>query len=272
MESMKFSFDDVFSAEEKIVKRVSETSDFLIDSPFPHVVIDDFLPVHLAHKLCEIFPTTADKAKRRGKTSAHKVYGNLKFTMYPGSISKDLEFFFQIFNAKAFIEALEELTNISGLIGDSFFEGAGLHQTFAGGSLNLHTDFTLNKRMQARRRLNLIIYLERDWDISWGGELVLRGDNGCEKFVVPQFNRAVIFETSGNNIHGQPYPLSCPAEKSRKSMALYYYDIDSFDQRVETQYFMSRHNTFLENIRILMTRKNTYLKKILDVAKGRRDV
>jgi hypothetical protein len=36
-------------------------------------------------------------------------------------------------------------------------------------------------------------------------------------------NHAVIFNTTEESIHGYPDPLTCPADVTRKSIALYYY-------------------------------------------------
>jgi hypothetical protein len=41
--------------------------------------------------------------------------------------------------------------------------------------------------------------------------------------VAPLFNRMVIFSTTSDSYHGHPDPLICPPDRSRKSIALYYY-------------------------------------------------
>ena len=43
-----------------------------------------------------------------------------------------------------------------------------------------------------------------------------------EKFL-PVFNRCVVFSTTEDSYHGHPHPLTCPPDRTRKSLALYYY-------------------------------------------------
>ena len=42
-----------------------------------------------------------------------------------------------------------------------------------GGLLGVHADFIFYKRMQVWRRLNVLIYLNTEWDEAWGGHLEL---------------------------------------------------------------------------------------------------
>src|SRR3546814_13364087 len=41
--------------------------------------------------------------------------------------------------------------------------------------------------------------------------------------VAPVFNRCVVFNTDSDSYHGHPDPLTCPEDRSRRSIALYYY-------------------------------------------------
>jgi hypothetical protein len=44
-----------------------------------------------------------------------------------------------------------------------------------------------------------------------------------EKKILPLFNRMAIFSTTSTSYHGHPDPLTCPPDRTRKSLALYYY-------------------------------------------------
>jgi hypothetical protein len=77
--------------------------------------------------------------------------------------------------------------------------------------------------------LNLIVYLNPEWDAAWGGNLQLQADpwNGDSSgpSVAPHFNRAVIFETTERSWHGFS-TINLPPERkslSRKSFAIYLY-------------------------------------------------
>ena len=124
---------------------------------------------------------------------------------------------------------LEKLTGIAGLIPDPHLRGGGLHEIRRGGSLGVHADFNFYKRLNLFRRLNLLLYLNENWSEEWGGHLELWDRTGkrCMQRIAPIFNRAVIFDTSNFSYHGHPHPLECPDNRSRKSLALYYYTVEA---------------------------------------------
>jgi len=128
-------------------------------------------------------------------------------------------------NSGTFLNFLERLTGIGGLIADPFLRGGGLHEIERGGNLGVHADFNFYERLKVYRRLNLLVYLNSSWQEAWGGQLELWTAD-CRtkaKSIGPVFNRAVIFDTSNKSYHGHPHPLACPEGESRKSIALYYY-------------------------------------------------
>jgi hypothetical protein len=45
----------------------------------------------------------------------------------------------------------------------------------------------------------------------------------AERRIEPTFNRIVIFSITDTAFHGHPEPLRCPAGRTRRSLALYYY-------------------------------------------------
>ena len=132
-------------------------------------------------------------------------------------------------NAAPFMAFLEKLTGIAGLIPDPHLRGGGLHEIRRGGSLGVHADFNFYKRLNLFRRLNLLLYLNENWSEEWGGHLELWDRTGkrCMQRIAPIFNRAVIFDTSNFSYHGHPHPLECPDNRSRKSLALYYYTVEA---------------------------------------------
>jgi 2-oxoglutarate-Fe(II)-dependent oxygenase superfamily protein len=131
-------------------------------------------------------------------------------------------------NGGHFVSVLEEVTGITGLVPDPHLRGGGLHEIRQGGLLGVHADFNVHPRLKLYRRLNLLIYLNRDWQESWGGALELWDREGrqCVHAIPPLFNRTVLFDTSNFSYHGHPHPLACPPERSRRSVALYYYSLD----------------------------------------------
>ena len=188
--------------------------------PFPHIVIDDFLPQDVLHKVLDDFPSSANKEYfDRGQE-------RLKYQYQPQDISSGLiRNLFAELNGQAFLGFLEELTGIKGLIPDPYFEGGGLHETKRGGHLGVHADFNVHERLVLERRLNLLVYLNEDWADDYGGQLELwnKDMSDCAIRVKPVFGRAVIFNTALDSFHGHPDPLACPADRSRRSIATYYY-------------------------------------------------
>jgi Rps23 Pro-64 3,4-dihydroxylase Tpa1-like proline 4-hydroxylase len=132
-------------------------------------------------------------------------------------------------NSKEFIKQLQKITGISKLYPDIGLHGGGLHIHGTGGKLNIHLDYSIHPKLKLQRKLNLIIYLEEDWNPEWGGNLELWSHNKeknkpDKRFVKIDnvFNRAVLFDTTKNSWHGFPDPLTCPEGKYRKSLAVYY--------------------------------------------------
>lgn len=146
--------------------------------------------------------------------------------------------FFNHLNSKQFLDVLSSLTGIPELVPDHTLQGGGLHKIERGGFLGIHTDFVKHPKLDLYRRLNLLIYLNKDWDKSWGGELELwEGDSTPTRKVAsipPKYNTSVIFKTTDKSWHGHPTPLMCPPETSRKSIALYYYTKEKPDFTIST--------------------------------------
>ena len=189
-------------------------------SPFPHIVIDDFLPAELLRKVLAEFPST------EGKKFFDRDQERFKFQLSPNeSESSVVRNLFAELNGEAFLAFLAEMTGIHGLISDPHFVGGGLHETKRGGHLSIHADFNIHERLNVERKLNLLIYLNEDWPDEYGGALELwdRGMKTCEKRVAPVFGRAVIFNTALDSFHGHPDPLNCPPDRARRSLATYYY-------------------------------------------------
>ena len=195
--------------------------EFVSNSPFQHVVLDDVFPTNILDDVLEEFPTPWSAPwEEFDKQTELKLALNDTTQMGPATRSLLAEF-----NGHVFVEFLEELTGIKGLIPDPHYVGGGLHQIRPGGFLKVHADFNRHQQLQLDRRLNALLYLNRDWEESFGGALELWDEKMSrpEKVVLPVFNRMVIFATTDFSYHGHPSPLMCPPDRTRRSIALYYY-------------------------------------------------
>jgi Rps23 Pro-64 3,4-dihydroxylase Tpa1-like proline 4-hydroxylase len=195
--------------------------DFLTAEPFPHVVIDDFLPPEVLDAVLAEFPEPEQTDWQQFDTS-REVKLALADAEQMGSATRHV---LAQFNTAVFTDFLESLTGITSLVVDQHYVGGGLHQIRSGGFLKVHADFNKHQGLKLDRRLNGILYLNQDWQEDWGGHLQLWANDmsRCEKKVLPVFNRFLVFATLDDANHGHPDPLTCPPERARRSMALYYY-------------------------------------------------
>lgn len=198
------------------------SEDYAHAQPFPHIVIDGILPEALLDKILQDFPAVVretDKVYNIGYGGEHKRQ------ILPEECPRFSRELFWFFNSKSVIEFLEGLTGIQGLLPDPHFSGGGYHETTRGGLLGVHADFRINETLHVQRRLNMLIYLNPDWEDAWLGQLELwsRDMKQCVKKVSPILNRCVVFSTEADTWHGHPDPLAVPEGVGRRSIALYYY-------------------------------------------------
>lgn len=218
-------------ADEFLADRTAGLNEtFAKAQPFPHVVIDDFLPGKHARFLSDMFPKPEhpvwlDWRKRSGHQYGKQGPGNAdRF----GLLDPSFRLALQEFNAAPFLTFLERVTGVSPLLPDPYFTGGGMHQILKGGILDIHTDFNVYHRLGVFRRLNVLIYLNEDWRESYEGRLELWSGNPneggvCALSIPPIFNRAVIFKTDKQSFHGHPAEWAAPEGVTRRSIALYYY-------------------------------------------------
>lgn len=197
--------------------------------PFPHVVLDDFLPQDTFRAVHDALPSLDDPTE----------WGNLESTLPDGRPAQRLKYHLQnvllmkppvrelIFemNSGPFTLFLQQLTGVKPLISDPHLQGGGVHLVKPGGSLRVHADFNKHPAYKFARRLNLLLYMNEDWREEYGGHLELWSKDmaRCVVRVAPIANRCVIFNTSEDSWHGHPHPLTCPEGRLRQSIALYYY-------------------------------------------------
>jgi hypothetical protein len=188
------------------------------------MVMDDFLPEGVLEGVLAEFPKPKDVDWHAFDSATERKLAT-KDDSVMGPATRHL---LAELNTSAFVDFLERLTGIEGLVPDPHFVGGGLHQIEPGGHLKVHADFNRHPRTHLERRLNVLIYLNREWKDEYGGafELWNQDMTQCETKVMPYFNRCVVFSTTSTSYHGHPEPLACPEGETRKSIALYYYSKD----------------------------------------------
>ena len=192
--------------------------------PYPHIAIDNFFPPALAEDIIKNFPHESEKNAAEYVLNYSGIQKN-KRQVHPNDCNAFCRNIFGFFNSASFLQFLEGLTGIKGLIADPYFNGGGFHEISTGGKLAIHADFRIHEQLHLQRRLNVLIYLNPNWQESFGGCLEIWDRAMKQKVasILPIFNRCVVFNTDADSYHGHPEPLNCPPDITRKSIALYYY-------------------------------------------------
>lgn len=231
------SFDDTVSSmlplERLARERDNLRASYEAARPYPHIVMDGFFDPAVLDRAVEEFPDPDRRDWSRFDTDAEikeTSRGIANLTPFTQMLMLQL-------CSEPFLEHIRYITGIKDLIWDPMFFGAGLHESPRGGWLNIHADWTGHAHLPLKRRLNLILYLNRDWEEDWGGALDLcdpaTGEAGTS--VLPVFNRAVLFPTTDKTLHGFPRPLTCPAHRTRKSISIFYWSADPEALKTATQ-------------------------------------
>jgi hypothetical protein len=199
----------------------SAHAEYLAAKPFPHIVFDNFFDPRLLDLVLEEFPKPGQIKWQSFDNAAEVKLASATEASF-GPVTRLL---FYHLNSMTFLDFLSRVTGIENLIADPGFEGGGLHQIVPGGKLGVHADFNRHRRYGLDRRLNLLLYLNKNWKEEYGGELELwdRDMTAKQAGVFPLFNRVMVFGTTDFTYHGHPDPLRCPEGMTRKSMALYYF-------------------------------------------------
>lgn len=192
--------------------------------PFHYLVYDNFFHPEAAERILQAYPTV-DTGEWNGTTYVNQ---KNKFAMTKfGADYPLLQQVFDEFNGAKFLGQMETITGIPELIGDDELFGGGLHQSVTGAFLDVHVDFNYHQTTKYHRRMNAIVYMNKDWKKDYNGYLELwdmkDGKKQQLEYIEPLFNRCVVFETNEVSFHGHPKPLATPQGVTRKSLAVYYY-------------------------------------------------
>src|ERR1700682_11769 len=213
-----------------VIGRAAEIQlEFQQAKPFRHVAIDNFQLPENCESLLRDFPVFDEKSapNELGLICRKAVVERVL------DISPFYKAFYKYINSAPFLDAMSKLTGIRDLIADKTLFGGGTHNNLSGQGLDVHMDFNIDERNMLHRRINLLIYLNKEWEEAWGGAIELHSDpynatTDQTASFLPLFNRAVIFETNEYSWHGFRR-IALPPDKqhlSRKSFSIYLYTKD----------------------------------------------
>lgn len=212
---------------------------YLGAAPFPSGYIDGFFDEEKLTTVLNEFPDLINVADHNFSNANEKKLAT-KGEYKLGPVAKE---FIRFMNAQPMLDFLSEMTGIPNLIPDPELAGGGYHEIKPGGFLKVHADFNKHPTNKLDRRLNVLVYLNKDWKEEYGGHFELWNEDMTESVtkILPIFNRMAMFSTTSKSYHGHPDKLTCPEDRSRKSIALYYYTNGRPEN--EVQDFLEDHST-----------------------------
>lgn len=211
--------------------------------PFPFFSLDNFLETEFADRVLDSYPSY-ETALEKGKTfHAVNEKGKVQMTdsqVFPPAV-KELN---EVLASQEWLDVLSYVMDIPNLLPDDQLVGGGIHQTGPRGHLDVHVDFNYLTERDLHRRLNILVYFNKNWKPEWGGNVELwdKDVKVCHHSSSPIFNRCVVFATSEISYHGVT-AVKCPEGNSRKSFAAYYYTKEApagWDGTVHSTIFKAR--------------------------------
>ncbi len=217
--------------------------------PVRNFAIDNFLRPEFAEEVRSEFPPF-QQALTQGKSfSAVNERGKVQVTDSTkfGPATFKLH---QLLASQEFRDLMSYAMDIPNLLDDPQLVGGGLHQTNSRGHLDVHVDFNYLEDRQLHRRMNILVFFNRDWRPEWGGNFELWDADVkvCHHSHAPLFNRCVAFQTTNVSFHGVT-EVQCPPENSRKSFAAYYYTVEApahWNGKAHSTIFRARPNERLK--------------------------
>ncbi len=244
MDNLTIKSTDILSENFQNLTEIAnkEKANYLNAKPFPNIVLNNFFKNSFLSTVLDEFPDLSKiSASEKYNVKNEIKLSNKNYEKFPSTIKSLINFL----NSNIFLGFLQNLTSIKEkLVSDSYLEGGGLHEIKSGGVLKIHTDFNRHPFLNLDRRVNVLVYLNKNWQDSYGGHLELWNKNmsNCEKKILPSFNTVAIFSTTDFSNHGHPDPLNCPTNISRKSIALYYFSYGRPIEEIKNAHTKNRTN------------------------------
>ena len=217
LEKLNFKNNKIFGSWINNLEQLNKS--FINAQPYEHIVIDNFLNDEYISNIEKEFPEKYDDwFKYNNPLEVKYAYDNI------GNLKKNTELLFYILSSPQVINLFRKITGINNLNYDEYLHGAGIHAHPRNGKLAIHLDYEKHPISGKERRLNLILYLNKEWKEEWLGSTELWNQDVTECiFKSPiKFNSCLIFRTNDISWHGLPEPIKCPEGVFRKSLAYYY--------------------------------------------------
>ena len=235
--------------------------------PYPHIILDNFLEENFFLNLnIESFSIQKyrndhlDTFLERNKSNSRNV-----------DLSYEIKKLVNELNSEKFLTNLRKLTGMKELFQTSVGNTAlsNYHEMYNSGFVGTHVDHSSEPKTGLPHVLNILIYLTKGWDKSWGGSTILANKNGkkIEKIIDYIPNRAVIFLHTPFSFHGvQELKNNL---KKRSSVYVDYYSTSkkpysNFKLDFKNVWFKHPATFILPKFKDFFLRKNkSYLKRMI---------
>ena len=196
--------------------------------PFPHAVVDNFLPDELFSNIKKELEIAGEIKNSKSKFKTYlelnkQVYGDkdlIKYSRYP----------VDILGGKSFIKLINKYIGDMKIISLCDWKNYGgffpFHRMGNEGVLGSHLDHS-HSEFGDLHIANSIYYTSSVWEKSWGGETLLFDKSGLNviKKIEPRPNRLIIFIHSAVSFHGVN-KINSPVNTQRSTYYMDYYTND----------------------------------------------
>ena len=211
--------------ERLVENKIKKSKIEWINDPFPHAIIDDFLPTELFFEISNKLTHVDDIKDLKQSFKTHvelnkKVYGDK-------DLNDDLRIPIRAMGSDTTKDIFKKYLNIQKMISLSDWSDYGgyfpLHSMKSGGLLGAHVDHSHSKN-ELLHVANSIFYASNKWHESWGGETILCNSNGFKiiKEIIPKPNRLILFVHSSSSFHGVN-TITSPIDVYRNTYYMDYY-------------------------------------------------
>src|SRR6185312_16064621 len=162
----------VLDTERLMQVAAARSADYRDAQPFPHIALDGMFSEALLDQAVAELPAASARW-----TTYNTVNESKQVCSDASLFGPTAEIIVHALNSAPFVRFLERLTGITGLIPDPHLHAAGYMKVSPGGFLGLYYDFATHRELKLDRRINVLLYLNRDWDPAWGGALELHSND-----------------------------------------------------------------------------------------------
>jgi len=241
------------------------TEEYQKNTPCPHIIIDDSLPLDLATEVKNEILSLDDSMFDRYDNPFEQ-----KYTLRDKSkLPKQCKELYQYLTSTEFVKELSQLIGHE-LINDPDKIYWGIHLFKDGDKLDMHVDAGIDPINNLKKQVTIGLYLSHNWKPEYGGDLELwDGDNAGDenpkliklvKKAEPEFNRMIIFTCNDYSWHGSPHPVKCNSDAIRIFLTLSYLSKNHSDKnKKDKAYFVPLPNEewSAEKIRLRDLRANS---------------